>query len=390
MSHSDDDRPDAPSERSSTRRRTSYRAADQEPATERPTRRRTDRTPTDRKSGRTTNGRDPCGEQRGYTYNGRLRTGWYVMDTGSLRAQFRDVAFTTAVPFEEGSLAVRHDALAQNLSAQFDAGARLFVACGNTGEYDSLTDEERIAVVETHVDAVGDDATIVGGVGGSLRHARRLASAYENVGADAVMVMHPGHTYLHEAGLETYYHRICDATDLGVVIYKRGPEVTRGVLDELSEREEVVAVKYAVDDVEAFSRALEGSPGEVAWINGIAERYALSFGIEGADGYTTGIGNFVPRATLSLFEAIRDGHWERAREIQRSLRPLETLRAESGEGNALPAANNVPVVKYGMDRAGYVGGPVRPPLVDLSEADRERTRRLLEGIDATPTETVRR
>jgi len=310
------------------------------------------------------------------------------MDAVRLRSDFEDVAFTTAVPFTDDRTAVDHDGLASNLATLSEVGARLFIPCGNTGEYYALTDEERVNVVETHVEATGDDATIAAGAGGSVQEVRELARAYEDAGADAVMVMHPDHTYAHEAGLREYYHAICDATDLGVVIYKRGPEVTRDVLAELTERESVVAVKFAVDDVKEFGQTVDDSPGEVTWVNGIAERYALSFAIEGATGYTTGVGNFVPKATLALCEAIDKGNWERARTIQRSLRPLEDLREESGDGSSLAAGNNVPVVKYGMDLAGYTGGPVRPPLVDLCPRDRERLEHHYERIESTFSKTV--
>ncbi|WP_247004247.1 dihydrodipicolinate synthase family protein [Halosolutus gelatinilyticus] len=305
------------------------------------------------------------------------------MTSAALRDRFRDVAFTTAVPFGDDG-AVLFDDLAENLRTQYEAGARLFVPCGNTGEYYSLTGEERIAIVAAHVEATGDDATIAGGVAGSVAEVGRLADAYEDAGADAIMVMHPDHTYVHESGLANYYHRICDETDLGVVIYKRGPEITRDVLVELSDRESVVAVKFAVNDIKEFSQTVSDAPGDVTWLNGIAERYALAFAIEGATGYTTGIGNFAPEATLALFEAVESENWERARSIQRLLRPIEDLREEPGVGNALPGANNVPVVKYGMELAEYSGGAVRDPLVDLAESDAARLEEHYDRLRSAP------
>jgi 4-hydroxy-tetrahydrodipicolinate synthase len=308
------------------------------------------------------------------------------MDATRLRSSFETVAFTTAVPFDRSDGAVDHDALADNLDGMYEAGARLFVPCGNTGEYYALTDEERVAVVETHVEATGDEATVVGGAAGNVREVLDLAADYEAVGADALMVMHPDHTYVHERGLAEYYHAICDGTDLGVVVYKRGPEVSRNVLIELSERDEVVAVKFAVDDVKEFAQTVQDADGAVTWINGIAERYAIPFAIEGAAGYTTGVGNFVPRVTLALFEAIEKEQYERARRIQQALRPLEDLREEPGAGSSLPNGNNVPVIKAGLDLAGYEGGTVRRPLVELSDADRERLESHYERLETwTPS-----
>lgn len=305
------------------------------------------------------------------------------MQPQRLRRNFETVAFTTPVPFTEDGDSVDHEALAENLSALYEAGARLFVPCGNTGEYYSLTDEERVAVVETHVEATGPEATVAGGAGGNASEVARLASAYEEAGADAVMVMHPDHTYVHDRGLKAYYERICDTVDIGVVIYKRGPDLPREVLVDLSERTEVVAVKFADDDVREFAQTVDDAAGEVTWINGIAERYALSFAVEGATGYTTGIGNFLPRATLALFEAIENEQWDRARTIQRSLRPFEDIRDEPGVDGTVAGANNVPVVKHGMDIAGYNGGPVRAPLVDLEQPDRERVEEHYQRVRGT-------
>lgn len=295
------------------------------------------------------------------------------MSSAVLAECFRDVAFTTAVPFTEEGNDIRYDALAENLTSLYDAGARVFIPCGNTGEYYSLSNEERKRVVQTHVEATGPEATVAGGIGGSLPTARSLATAYEETGADAVMVMHPGHTFVHEAGLRKYYHAICDMTDLGVVIYKRGPEITREILMELCEREDVVAVKFAVNDIEEFSASVADIDADVTWVNGVAERAAISYAVEGAEGYTTGIGNFAPDATLALFDAIEAEDWTRARRLRERLRPFEELRGEPGEENEFTAANNVPAVKRGMQLAGYHAGPVRPPLSELSDTDATRT-----------------
>lgn len=301
------------------------------------------------------------------------------MSYDSLKQNLRGVAFTNPTPFTEDGETVRHDALAENLESVVDAGGRVILPCGNTGEYYSLSHEERVAVVETTVETVGDSASVVAGVGGSTKTALDLIERYERAGADALLVMHPVHTFMHERGVEAYYRRLIESTDLGVVLYKRGPELTLDHLASLAAVENVVAVKYADNDVKAFSAAASSIDG-VVWSNGIAERFAPAFALEGAEGFTTGIGNFVPEATLALMDALRDEDWERAREIRDLLRPYEDLREEPGADSAISAANNVPAVKFGMELAGLHGGPVREPLVDLSEEDRERAREYYDRI----------
>lgn len=309
-----------------------------------------------------------------------------LMAYDDLKDRLHNVAFTTATPFSDDGAEVLHEELASNLRSIQDRGAEVFIPCGNTGEYYALSHEEREAVVKTHVEVVGDDGIVVGGVAGSTKTAISLIDRYEAVGADAVLVMHPDHTHMHERGLVQYYRRLSESTDLGIVGYKRGTQLSTSVLCGIAGIENVIGIKYADKDIKDFKRAVEDVPADLVWINGIAERYAVAFAIEGADGYTTGIGNFVPEATLALFDAIENGNWEAAHEYQRVLRPYEDLREESGVDNDIPSANNVPAVKYGLELAGLCGGPVREPLVQLSETDKARADdfyRQIEGATLT-------
>lgn len=302
------------------------------------------------------------------------------MSYEDLKDGLRDVAFTTTTPFTEDGEAVQHDAYARNLQALESAGARLFIPCGNTGEYYALDHEERVNVVRTTTESVGDDSFVIAGAGGSTKTVQSLVSQYESFGVDGVLIMHPDHTYVHEKGLYEYYRRIADSTDLGIVLYKRGHDVNDELIVNLSELENVVGVKYAVNDIEAFSRVTQSSAGDVVWSNGIAERFAPAFALEGAEGYTTGVGNFVPDATLALMEALRDGDLQEARRIRDLIRPFEDLREEPGSQNTISAANNVPAVKYGQELADLYGGPVREPLVELSAEDKERAEEYYQNI----------
>ena len=298
-----------------------------------------------------------------------------------LRESLRSVSFTTVTPFSDDGTRVLHEQLAENVRTLYDEGARVFIPCGNTGEYYSLAQQERVDVVRTTVEALPDDATVIGGAGGSTQNALELLTAYEAAGADAAMVMYPRHTYVHERGLIDYYRTLTEETDLGLVLYKRGPLLSETVLEELATLDAVVAVKYAVNDVKEFSRMLETVPGDLVWLNGVAERYAVSYAVEGAWGFTTGIGNFAPRPVLALSKALTDGDWARAKEIRDVLRPVEDLREEDGGGPAFRSAKNVPVVKYGLDCRGMNGGPVREPLRELSSADRTRVEQYIERIE---------
>ena len=302
------------------------------------------------------------------------------MHLEDLRQRLAGVAVTPTSPFTEDGDDVQYDELRGNLEYLIDAGVPVLLPCGNTGEYYSLSEEERVRIVEETAAVTGDDAAVIAGASGSTKEVLRLAERYREAGADGLMVMHPSHTYVHRDGLRHYFKRIASNTDLGVVLYKSGPEVMDNLLVDLVELENVVGVKYAVNDINTFSSVVARASGDAVWIDGIAERFAPSFALEGAEGFTSGIGTFVPELPLALMNALEDGEWDRARALRELARPYEELRDGTGVNSPFASANNVPAVKYRMELAGLYGGPVREPLSELSEADKERAETLYRDI----------
>ncbi len=302
-----------------------------------------------------------------------------------LRDSLRGVGFTLPTPFTEGASNVYHETLREHVRFLADAGAELLIPCGNTGEYYSLSHAERVDVVETTVEESVPDQRVIAGAAGSTKTVLDLIDAYERIGVDGVMVLHPDHTYRHEDGLRRYYRTIAEETDLGVLLYKRGRGVTDDVLVDIADLENVVGVKYAVNDIDAFSECVRRADPETVWTTGIAERFAPSYALEGAEGFTTGVGNFAPGLALELMDALEREAWDRAKSIRNDVRPYEAFRDGTGKENSLPNANNVPAIKYGLELTGLYGGPVRPPLVDLTDTQRERVQELYRRMTA-PTE----
>lgn len=302
------------------------------------------------------------------------------MSYQNLKSELAGVAFTVPTPFAASSDKIAHEHLASNLTRLEKAGGSIFVPCGNTGEYYSLTREERIAVVKTTIEATSSDSIVVAGAGGSTKTVLQLIEEYEQLGVDAVMVMNPSHVYINENGLVDYYERIANSTDLGVVVYKRGEAITDKVLENIIPIDNVVAIKYAVNDIDGFSQAAHANHEDVTWLTGIAERFAPSYAMEGADGFTTGIGNVVPEQVLELQEALESHSWKKAKDLRNILRPYENIRQEPTAHPSFSSAKNVPAVKHGLDVRGWYGGPVREPLRSLSSEDCDRVEKIYNQI----------
>jgi 4-hydroxy-tetrahydrodipicolinate synthase len=189
-----------------------------------------------------------------------------------------------------------------------------------------------------------------------------------------VMVHQPVHPHISAQGWLDYHLAIADALpDLALVLYIRNARIDGALLSRLAERcPNVIAVKYAVADTSRFAQVrAEAGAGRFVWIAGLAEPYALSYAVHGADGFTSGLVNVNPAFPLRLRDALREARYPQAERMLHDIQRFEHLRAVDG------AANNVSVVKEAMHQLGLCDRSVRPPSAVLDERDRQEIARIL-------------
>ena len=268
------------------------------------------------------------------------------------------VGVTPVTPFDHDLSSVDEAGLRANLEFLIESGVRLLYPCGNTGEFTSLGIDEWSRVVEIAVEVAGTECAVAPGVGHGLTTATEMLRRASALGAVGALVMPPQPVYLSDRGLAGYYSALSRATDLPLMVYRRGGYPSDGALAGLAADGAIAGVKYGDTDVSGFARGVAAAPG-VAWTCGIAERYAPFFAGAGAVGFTSGLANFAPRTALALHEAIAAGDTDRALELRARCVPFEEIRARHD------SAYNVPAVKSAMDAVGLAGGRVRPPMIDL-------------------------
>jgi 4-hydroxy-tetrahydrodipicolinate synthase len=241
----------------------------------------------------------------------------------------------------------------------------MVVPCGNTGEFYSLSESEWTDVVRTTIDSVGGKMVVMAGVGHSITTTVDMMSQAGNLGAEGVMVMYPQHVFSSEEGILNYYQQILDASeDIGVVLYKKGPLLSDAVLGKLIGHKNLVGVKYAFGRIVDFARTVQALGKSIVWSCGTAERFAPFFSLAGAQGFTTGLGNFAPFVSKGLLDALKKNDYNEAMRIQTKISALEYIREGRG------AANNVPVIKALLDHVGLIGGSCRAPIHPLSNDER--------------------
>jgi 4-hydroxy-tetrahydrodipicolinate synthase len=255
-------------------------------------------------------------------------------------------------------------ALERNLAALLDAGVHGFVATGTMGEAGSLSAGERRTVVEAAVRAAGGRVPVIAGVSaGTPDAAIGYAADAARAGADTIMLLPPG--YRADAReIVAFYRAVGQAAELPLMAYNNpeasgtdmAPEVIARIAAEV---EQVVAVKECSGDARRIAALLNAAPELEVLVGG--DDWALEGLLAGATGWVSGVADCAPAECVELYDACRSGELERARAIYGRLLPLARL-------DMTPKL--VQFYKGAQDALGFTGGPVRPPRLELDEADR--------------------
>ncbi|MDN3295115.1 dihydrodipicolinate synthase family protein [Streptomyces ficellus] len=297
------------------------------------------------------------------------------MDHASSRAALADVVAIPVTPFDAGG-GVERDTYRALLRRLLDGGVRALTPNGNTGEFYTLTPEERRLVTELTIEEAGERAAVLVGVGHDVPTATAAARHAREAGAGMVMVHQPVHPYVSRDGWIDYHREIADAVpELGVVPYIRNPLLDGATIARLGELcPNVIGVKYAVPDAARFGAvARDAGIDRFVWVAGLAELYAPSYWAMGATGFTSGLVNVAPAVSLAMLEALRTADYPAAAKVWEQIRPFEDLRA------ADQSANNVTVVKEALQALGLCRRDVRPPSRPLPEASRAEIAEMVGG-----------
>jgi 4-hydroxy-tetrahydrodipicolinate synthase len=250
---------------------------------------------------------------------------------------------------------------AQELAAQLvDRGAHDgLVIHGTTGESPTTSDAEQRAVLEAVLDAVGDRAVVVAGVGtNNTDHSIELARQAERCGAHGLLVVTPYYSKPPQAGLLRHFTAVADATDLPVMLYDIPPRTVVPIevetLVRAAEHPKIVAVKDAKADLGAVAWTLART--DLAYYSG-EDMLNLPLLALGAVGVVSVVGHLVGPRLAELIAAVESGDLVKARAVNESLLPVYT---------GIFRTQGVILVKAALRELGLPAGPVRPPLVDAT------------------------
>lgn len=241
-----------------------------------------------------------------------------------------------------------------------DQGNDGLVINGTTGESPTTTDAEKADLVRAVVDAVGDRAHIIAGVGTfDTVHTIHLAEQAAKAGAHGLLVVTPYYSKPPQAGLLAHFRAVADSTDVPIVLYdipgRSGVPIATETLIALAAHERIVAVKDAKGDLVGSSTVLAQT--DLAYYSGddAMTLPLLSVGAVGLVGTST---HFSGRGAKAMIEAYQRGEVAEATRLNRQLLPIFT---------GIFRTQGTILVKAGLRDRGMDVGPVRLPLVDATD-----------------------
>ena len=247
------------------------------------------------------------------------------------------------------------------------------VVNGTTGESATKTDAEDRELVRAVVQAVGDRACVVAGVGtNDTAHSIESAKAAAQAGAHALMAVAPYYNRPPQAGLVAHFHAIADATELPLLTYdipkRTGVAIETETLVRIAEHPRIVANKDAKSDLDATQWAMART--DIGWYCG-DDILNLPMLVLGASGMISVVGHVVGDRLKAMAQALWSGDVATARDINAELLPVYT---------GIFRTQGVILTKAALRMQGLPAGPVRLPLVDATAEQVEQLRIDLAGV----------
>jgi len=278
-------------------------------------------------------------------------------------------------PMRDG--AVDKKALAALVEEQIAAGIDGLVAVGTTGESATLAPKDHIAVVEHVVQVTNKRVPVIGGAGAnSTAEAIHLSTACREVGVDGLLHVTPYYNKPTQEGLYQHFKAVTEAARLPVILYNVPGRTSCDLLPETIERlakvDDIVAVKEATGNMVRATEIIERCGDRIAVLSGDDFTTFTLLAI-GGRGVISVVSNVAPAWMADMWDAAVAGDWDKARALHFRLQPL--TRVLFAEANPIP-------VKAALALAGKIGPEIRLPLVECSDAVKQRLRDVMkrEGL----------
>lgn len=275
--------------------------------------------------------------------------------------------------------AIDDDRLRWVVDRSVDAGVDAVVAAGGTGEFATLSDAERLHLIEVVVDHTAGRVPVVAQTGALTRAgAIALSREAEAAGADCLMISLPWYEPLTLPEITRYVEGVAGSVELPIMLYNNPFTTGVNLSVETIARfgREIDNVRYVKDsskDWEQALRLIHHHRDDIGLIMGW-DSFSFAAMVEGATGFMAGAANLVPDEIVAVVRSLRAGDVATARAQWDRVFPV------------IDALLDIPFsqgVKAGLRLRGEPVGAPREPLLDLPPAELVALEVALKALDAS-------
>ncbi len=257
---------------------------------------------------------------------------------------------------------------------QIRCGISALLFLGTTGEAATMTDNEKLEVVDFAVKYVNHRVKVLVGAGNNCTaKAIETARAYEKLGVDALLEVTPYYNKTSQTGLIAHFSAIANAVKTPIILYnvpsRTGINIEVDTIYELSKVENIVGIKQAISNINEVQRTTQ-IPNFAVYCG--EDALNLAFLAAGADSFISVASNIAPKDVIKVYDNFKQGNLTAAREAMNNLLPL--IKHLFIEVNPMP-------IKYAMNSSGYQVGTCRLPLVEVSNENKSKIDQTLKDYD---------
>ena len=282
-------------------------------------------------------------------------------------------AFTALVtPFKNGK--IDEEAYREFIEWQIEQGIDGLVPCGTTGESATMTHDEHEAAIRICVEQVNKRVPVIAGTGSNnTAHAIMMSKGAADLGADALLVVTPYYNKTTQAGLVAHFTAMAEAGGIPVILYnvpsRTGLNITPETALELSRNPLINGIKEASGNISQVAKIAQLCGDELNIYSGNDDQVVPLLSL-GGKGVISVVSNVKPELVHNCCKAWFEGDTKTACKLQLEILPLAD--ALFCEVNPIP-------VKYAMNVLGWEAGSCRLPLVEPSDAHKEKIEQALEA-----------
>ena len=288
-------------------------------------------------------------------------------------------------PFTDDGKSIDETRLRALVNHCIDSGVHGVVPCGTTGEFTSLTTEEKKQVIRVVIDEVNGRVPVIAGTGASSTDAALEMTKYaKDAGAAAALIVTPFYMKPADRGIYEHFYTIANEVDLPIILYNipqcTGLELPWQIVEDLAQIPNIVALKDSSGQLKYELAVLEKVRDKINVLCGHDEVVVAALAA-GCSGAILASANVIPDIWVEMYNYIKSGEMQKARELQYKIQKIARIIVGSGAVGTKEALNMMKIKV----------GPVRKPLSvggELTYESREELRLDLEKIGKIKPKTV--